>query len=73
MCDLSCEFCVSPQIYVLNLTHKKEGSWNMFLEYSELIKITIKETFLVIVIDELFDELQGVILFTKLGLHYGYH
>ena len=35
--------------------------------------MTIKEKFLVIVIDELFDELQGVISFTKLGPHFGYH
>ena len=41
--------------------------------YRELIIMTIKENFLVIVIDELFDELQGVISFTKLGPHFGYH
>jgi len=39
------------------MVHKKEGSWNMCSEYRELIKMTIKEKFLVIVIDKIFDEL----------------
>ena len=40
--------------------NKEEGSWDTCLEYRELIKMTIKENFLVLVIDELFDELQRV-------------
>ena len=36
------------------LLHKKDGSWHMCLNYSELNKITIKDKFLIPVIDELF-------------------
>jgi hypothetical protein len=62
-------FYSTPVVMVL----KEEGSWHMFLDYREIKKITIKDNFLILVIDEILDELHGAIYFTKLALHLGYH
>ena len=34
------------------LVHKKDGSWHMFSDYRELNKLTIKDEFPILVIDE---------------------
>jgi hypothetical protein len=46
------------------MVFKKGRSWCMCLDYREPKKITIKDKFTILVIDELLDELHGEIYFT---------
>jgi hypothetical protein len=59
----------SPLVMVL----KKEGSWHMCPDFCTLNKLTIKDKFLITVIDDLLDKLSAAHFFTKLDLHSGYH
>ena len=50
-----------------------DGSWCMHPDYRELNKITIKNKFHILYIDELLDELHGPYVFTKLDIYFRYH
>jgi hypothetical protein len=43
------------------MVYKKEGSWHMLPNYREIKNITIKDKFLIPIIDELLDELHGAV------------
>jgi len=52
---------------------KKDGSMRLCIDYKELNKIIIKNRYSLPKIDELFDQLQGASVFSKIDLRAGYH
>nr|GEX30988.1 transposon Ty3-G Gag-Pol polyprotein [Tanacetum cinerariifolium] len=52
---------------------KKDGSFQMCIDYRELNKLTVKNRYLLPRIDDLFDQLQGSIVYSKIDLRSGYH
>jgi len=55
------------------LVKMKDGSRRMYNDYRELNKITIKNKYSLTRIDDLFDQLSGAKVFSKLDLRSGYH
>ncbi|GJU98722.1 putative reverse transcriptase domain-containing protein [Tanacetum coccineum] len=52
---------------------KKDGSFRMCIEYRELNKMTMKNRYPLSRIDDLFDQLQGSKVYSKIDLRSGYH
>ncbi|GJX31397.1 putative reverse transcriptase domain-containing protein [Tanacetum coccineum] len=52
---------------------KKDGSFQMCIIYRELNKLTVKNRYPLPRIDDLFDQLQGSSVYSKIDLRLGYH
>ncbi|GKE78889.1 putative reverse transcriptase domain-containing protein [Tanacetum coccineum] len=52
---------------------KKDGSFQMYIDYRELNKLTVKNRYPLPRIKDLFDQLQGSSVYSKIDLRSGYH
>ncbi|GJR02420.1 putative reverse transcriptase domain-containing protein [Tanacetum coccineum] len=52
---------------------KKDGSFQMCIDYRKLNKLTVKNRYLLSRIDDFFDQLQGSSVYSKIDLRSGYH
>ncbi|GKC08149.1 putative reverse transcriptase domain-containing protein, partial [Tanacetum coccineum] len=59
----------APVLFVKN----KDGSFQMCIDYHELNKLTVKNRYPLPRIDDLFDQLQGSRVYSKIDLRSGYH
>ncbi|KAL4038220.1 hypothetical protein IC575_001828 [Cucumis melo] len=64
---------VSPWGAPILFVKKKDGSMRLFIDYKELNKVTVKNRYPLPRIDDLFDQLQGATVFSKIDLRSGYH
>ena len=59
----------APVLFVKN----KDGTLRLCVDYKQLNKMTVKNKYLLPMIDDLFDQLKGASVFSKIDLRSGYH
>ena len=64
---------VSPWGALVIFVKKKDGSLRICIDYRQLNKVTIKNRYPLPRIDDLFDQVKGVRVFSKIDLKSGYH
>ncbi|GJZ88637.1 putative reverse transcriptase domain-containing protein [Tanacetum coccineum] len=65
--------CTSPWGAPVLFVKKKDGSFRMCIDYWELNKLTIKNRYPLPRIDDLFDQLQGSSVYSKIDLRSGHY
>ena len=64
---------ISPWGAPVLFVKKKDGSLRLCIDYKELNRVTIRNQHPLSRIDELFDQLQGSRVYSKIDLRSGYH
>ena len=75
--DLISKGFIRPSVYPWGapvlFVKKKDGSMRICIDYRQLNKVTIRNKYPIPRIDDLFDQLQGASVFSKIDLRSGYH
>lgn len=64
---------VSPWEIPVLFVRKNDGSMSLCIDYRELNRVTVQNKYMLPRIDDLFDQLQGAAVFSKIDLRLGYH
>jgi hypothetical protein len=64
---------VSPWGAPVIFVKKKDGSLQLCIDYRDLNRATVKNRYPMLRIDDLFDQMKGAVVFSKIDLRSGYH